>query len=429
MIARYLPLAVLLIVAIVPRLPFLALGYGLDPDAYENIMVAQQMAAGEGYSASRLPGYPVHEILLFISMAYKSPVAANLLSLIAFAAAAIGLHEILRRIEPSTALPFTAAFVAMPVGFAASVEAMDYFLSLSLVILSLLLLMRERTHASAATLGIATASRITNGAVLLAFIPMIFASYKSETKRAIFIYCLIAGTFGAIFFSPVLLSYGSSFFTFYEDPTRPSIAFILSAGLLGTWGGMGTIAAGALTVIAIKNIIADRSILEHPLFAAGMILIVLFWIAFFRLPHEVPYLLPAIVGFLIVLSLGVRDARLVWVFALAVALSSLIRVSAGGVTAGPVLSYYETRTDRTEAIACMLERIEDLPERTSLLAPTHFEWAYFRPGTNLSRPDISVEREHRFKPESAGARPVFAIEQTILTWSGPGCAVAVNRIQ
>ena len=52
MIARFLPLTVLLVVAILPRLPFLGLGFGLDPDAFENITVAQELASGGGYTAT-----------------------------------------------------------------------------------------------------------------------------------------------------------------------------------------------------------------------------------------------------------------------------------------------------------------------------------------------------------------------------------------
>ncbi|MEO1322984.1 MAG: hypothetical protein AAFV59_08260, partial [Pseudomonadota bacterium] len=393
--ARFLPLTVVLIVAIVPRLPFLGLGFGLDPDAYENITVAQQIGAGGGYAASRLPGYPVHEILLFLTQAYKAPIAANLLSLAAFVAATIGLHEILRRIEPSTALPFTAAFAAMPVGFAPSVEAMDYFLSLALVILSLLMVLRQRMHVSAAALGIATASRITNGAVFLAILPLIESYKKADAKRPLLIYVTIAGLFGLVFFSPVLLTYGTSFFTFYDDPTRPSVVTIVSAGLFGSWGLLGGVAAVGLSLLALKTLIKDRSILSTPLFQAGMILILLYWVAFFRLPHEVPYLLPAIIGFLMVLSLTVRRAGLVWGFAVAVAVSSFVMISAKGVTAGPILSYYDARASQAEVLDCFLERIYDLPENALVVTPTHPEWAYFRQGVGLNRPDMTIEKWHR----------------------------------
>ena len=69
--------AILLIAVIASRLPFLQLGYGSDADAWRVAHTASQLWHTGKYEPSRLPGYPLHELLVTPLVASGGALASN----------------------------------------------------------------------------------------------------------------------------------------------------------------------------------------------------------------------------------------------------------------------------------------------------------------------------------------------------------------
>src|SRR4051794_13502592 len=76
---RTRPFAVLASLFLVARAPYLGFGYGTDPDAWRVALTGHYLMEHGKYFPSRLPGNPLHELILapFIPVGW---VATNLLT-------------------------------------------------------------------------------------------------------------------------------------------------------------------------------------------------------------------------------------------------------------------------------------------------------------------------------------------------------------
>jgi hypothetical protein len=120
-----LPEAWLVVVVVLTRLPFLAVGYGRDADAWMTIDAAARIAASGHYVASRLPGYPVVEYA-YAALPWKTPLWTNGLTVLMTAAAAVLVYRLAREFRCRSPFPLAVAFVMTPVVYVASATSMDY---------------------------------------------------------------------------------------------------------------------------------------------------------------------------------------------------------------------------------------------------------------------------------------------------------------
>src|SRR5688572_14936738 len=76
------PFAVLATVFMLTRLPFVNYGHGTDPDAWRVAMTAHHLLETGEYFPSRLPGNPLHELLmtLFVPRGWLATNIATALS-------------------------------------------------------------------------------------------------------------------------------------------------------------------------------------------------------------------------------------------------------------------------------------------------------------------------------------------------------------
>src|SRR5262245_10243462 len=122
-------------VVLVTRLPFLGPGAGNDIDGWYLVSAAREMVATGRYTRSRFPGYPVQEWLAsWIARAGGGPVAMNVLSALAAAAAALLLARILRRLGARDAVLAGFALAFVPAAYVASVSAMDYLIAVAFLL-------------------------------------------------------------------------------------------------------------------------------------------------------------------------------------------------------------------------------------------------------------------------------------------------------
>lgn len=307
---------IVIVLVLLSRLPFLGAGYGTDPDAWALADAARRIATTGEYVASRLPGYPIPEFVC--SLLWKGgPLALNGMTALLSAAASAFFMAVLRRLESKDALPATLAFALTPVVFINSVNSMDYAWALMFILASYYCLLLNRPLAAGLLLGLAVGCRLTSGLMLVSFIVSIYWSRTDQRKHRSALTCVLAACLvSTLAYWPVLHRHGWAFLTFYEMPDYPNLILVLSRASLRIWGFIGlTVITGALLFRIFRRPREDASSIpttSRPMIVAVLVLL-LFGLAYLRLPLEAAYLIPAVPFFIVLLGhiLSRRTFRLI----------------------------------------------------------------------------------------------------------------------
>ncbi|MGA9822896.1 MAG: hypothetical protein WBQ36_15020 [Desulfobaccales bacterium] len=295
-----LKISFIIVIVAISRVFFLGAGYGYNQDGWAVACTAIRIATKGEYVASRLPGYPVQEYLYSLVWD-KGPFVFNGISacfgILATVFFALSLKKLGCRkyILPSLAFAFT------PVAFLSSVNSMDSMWGMAFILGGLYYVLNQRPWIAGLLLGLAIGCRITSGAML---IPLSILLYHKDTKNGIsniLILSLSACAVGFIAFIPVFNKYGLGFFNFVElrSPSLSMAAFDASVDFWGVIGSIGLAIALLLIFIRGKNAQHESliSLTKIELISFG-IAIILYLIAYIRLPAKPEYLLP-ILPFLI----------------------------------------------------------------------------------------------------------------------------------
>ncbi|MCA9413349.1 MAG: glycosyltransferase family 39 protein [Candidatus Omnitrophica bacterium] len=294
------PLILLSILCLIPVvLPFGALGYGSDPDAWAVAFTAIKMHSTGEYLMSRPPGFPLFEYLsrfLTPGAGWPGLLVANLVA--GIAGTLVWFLLPLRQNSNRIAL-LSAATLVHPLYLLGMVTGLDYIWQTLFVSLSLVLLIKGLKEGedpsvglillSGICLGVASGFRITSIAVLPVWIGVLFfaiprmgQAFKTMTFLAV---ATVLSTL--ICELPVLLNFGSRALSVHPDPVQPVIIayrllrYVFPIPLL------------ILLVLGIAFIIPKWKDFEFSVrimtgSAAGVLLIVL--PGFFLLPREPGYL-------------------------------------------------------------------------------------------------------------------------------------------
>jgi hypothetical protein len=299
------PAAALILILALLRLPFLDAGYGVNVDAWRVANVARQLATTGEYEVSRLPGYPVQEMVCALFWR-GGPAALNALSAMFSLAAALAVWAIGRECKCRDSLLLALALGCTPVFFINSVTAKDYVWAVSFVLWALWAALKNKPVLCGILLGLAIGCRITSGAMMLPLAMILWRAGGDRKGKALLKFILPACGVGAICFLPVWLRYGTGFFTFYDNHERPDLETIFCRGTLDVWGELGLIgllisSAAAITGIARKqNENEPSQRLRLPLLA----MIALYLFAYWKLPDQAGYLIPIIPAALLLISLS-----------------------------------------------------------------------------------------------------------------------------
>lgn len=308
-----LPLGVAAAV-LLSRLPFLGAGYGDNWDAWAMARAARAIALTHSYVASRLPGYPLPEIAY--SLLWRlGPLVLNgvtaALSAVGTAYFALSLRELGSRDAAIAAM----ALAFTPVIFISSTISLDYVWALSFILMALYYAIVGRSLIAGVCLGLAIASRITSGAMLLPLaLLLVDSSAWAASLRRIAPLAVAAGLIGGMAFIPDFGRYGWGFFTFI-DLSYPSPWFLAGEFTVWTWGLIGSacVALGVVVVIRQRLAPASTASITSPkrgrVLAACWTSIGLYAAAFLRDPHLPAYLIPA-VPFVLLLLACLLDRRI-----------------------------------------------------------------------------------------------------------------------
>jgi hypothetical protein len=281
-------------VVLLTRLPFLGAGYGQHADNWRIALAARHISETGVYEYSRAPGYPIQEYVC--SWFWKTgPFGLNLLDALFCTAAAVAFALICLDygIPDWWLAGLTLAFV--PVLYVNSVSSKDFPWALAFLLASWWCALRKKPVSTGILLGLAMGCRITSGAAAL---PIALILIDGAENRAAIRRVLVTGLVSAAIvlaaFLPVYDRYGTGFFNFYADHGFPGPLEIAARMSLEVWGLLGlaglclAFLAGLAPSAATRPAVPSR----HLLAWASMLLI--YAIAFFCLPDEAAYLIPAI---------------------------------------------------------------------------------------------------------------------------------------
>ena len=286
-------------VVFLSRVPFIDAGYGIDPDAWRVANSSHVISAKHEYMASRLPGNPLQEIT-YSFFWNKQPVFFNITTafLSGMGIAFFGLT--LKKIGSRDSILTALALACTPVVYINSVNSMDYMWALSFVLGSLYCVVVSRPLAAGILLGMAVGCRITSGAMVIPFGMIILNTRTEKSLPLKEITKFLAGTLiiSAITFLPVMIKYGPGFFTFVDG--YPSFGEIIRNATIEVWGIVGCIAllfaaiVSAFTKKASDGIASFVRSLPPVYTAVSITAILLYVVAFLRLPGDAGYLIPAL---------------------------------------------------------------------------------------------------------------------------------------
>ncbi len=359
---------------LVTRLPWIASGYGSDPDGYRVVAAARAIARTGEYQPSRLPGFPVYEALTALTVqapAWASNAVTSLCSVAAFVLFAL----ILRHLRVRAALFIALGFAMTPVIYINSTCTMDYLPALALMLGATYLLLRARGVPAAICLGLATGCRVSSGLLGIALCAWLWLErpHRVAVRQGLLLGALSLLVAGLCYL-PVYRALGAGFLDFYDNHWYPPFEVVYERGLLGVWGPLGLLAL-ALTMLAMtawtltppalarrsrRALVPDDPSQRHAL-ALAALAVLLQLLLFARLPDESGYLIPAVAFVLLALSLLLPTAAAVTLAAVLM-LSSFVSVDRGGVGLdGPVVADHAVRESQQRATSEIIEAVAQLP--------------------------------------------------------------------
>ena len=284
---RPLAFALLGVVYIGSRAFWLDLGYGTDPDAWRVALSATYLWETGDYLPSRLPGYPLHE-LVTAGLIKGGWVWTNMSTVLI---SLVGIY-LFARLAQKLELPhrgaLTLAFAFTPLLWINSVTTMDYMWALTFIMGAYLALINRAPTLAGLSLGIAAGFRLTTLGMLFPFWLLLWRSDRRGELRALTITSVAVAL---VAYTPALMEYGLNIFNFYDQriPLGEVIKRLGKDGL-GIIGGLTLLAALALSYQRLRRLPGDLVRDSHVL--TWVAVLVVFFVSYTRLPHEIAYLIP-----------------------------------------------------------------------------------------------------------------------------------------
>jgi hypothetical protein len=350
--------ALLSVIFVGARLPFISLGYGSDPDAWRVAMSARYLLLHGAYLPSRLPGYPLHDIAM-AALIWGGSTLTNLATVAAALAGVFCFAAIVKRLRLPAAGLLTLTFAFLPLLWPTSTETLDYSWALTLLLGSYLALLGRRPAIAGLLLGLAGGCRVT----YLAFgLPLALLILQDGRPRDLLRFLGVMLGAWMIVFSPVWFRYGFSFWNFYD--VRPGWGDFFRSLTEGSVGLLSLIVLVVCLAVSWRELRRLPRILSfEPQAGAWAMIALLALFVFVRLPLQTYYLMPAAPFALLLLSRIVRKSLLV-VVCLSLLLGGVVDVytvsSAGwrspaallGIRPAPglILQEYQLRQQRLSLV-------------------------------------------------------------------------------
>jgi len=270
------------------RFPWLWTGYGAETDAYRVALSGLHLWRSGEYLPSRLPGYPVHELLMAPLVRLGGPVATDAATALIALAGVLLLARIARESGERSPGLVVIGMAFTPFLIVNSVETKDYLWALAGMLASYLALVRNRPLLAGVLLGLATGCRITSA---LFGLPLLLLLVGRRPWKETVMFALSGAVTAFVAFLPVTLQYGTRFFAYANSRISPDI-IIRSIGQysIGALGAMATIAALVASWRSVRGLV---TLALHDVHVRLWLLAIgVYLLAFLRLPIDIAYLIP-----------------------------------------------------------------------------------------------------------------------------------------
>ncbi len=320
LVVRQFSTWITLLMIFLSRLPFIGIGYGSEEDAWGLRLTAEKIYRSGLYEVSRLPGHPFQE-LLYSQLWQYGPICFNLLTLIISTAGIAFFIFSLKKLNISSYNTAGIALAFTPVIYINSMNAMDYTWAMAFVLIAFYFLISCRMILAGIFLGCAIGCRITSGAMLIPFIYYVFANReKNNILRELVLVSISTLLIACLLFTPVFFVYGFGFFTYYEHFEIPSFTKNFYKGTLGAWGLIGFVilmfALGASIFTIFKNS-KTKDIYNKRMLIFSAFVLLLYTIAFCRLPLKSAFLIPLIPFVILIIAMNINKE---WMAGFAIAM-------------------------------------------------------------------------------------------------------------
>ncbi|HEV8481433.1 MAG TPA: hypothetical protein VGR66_11620 [Candidatus Eisenbacteria bacterium] len=291
---------------LVSRLPFLTPGYGADPDAWRTASAVRLIAETGRYHESHSPGHPVQEWVGSL-LWQTGPQGLNGATAVASALSALffGLACLELGAGAWSALAALALAFA-PIVYIHSVDAMDYVWALCFSMAALWLALSGRWVFAGIALGLAIGSRITAGLLLIPL--LLLGANERKTWGGVGAFVILSLGIGAAMYVPNFLQHGMQIFALTPAP-YPPLSRLLQDTTLELWGTIGGLGVAVAIVASLLGRPVVGVLKSHREWIACAVLsILLYLVAFLRLPDEPAYLIPVVPFVVLVLARLARPA-------------------------------------------------------------------------------------------------------------------------
>ncbi len=323
---RPLAFLALSVVYLAVRIPWLNLGYGTDPDAWRVALSAEHLLSHGEYLPSRLPGYPLHEFAT-VPLIRAGWVWTNLSTALISLVGVYIFAKLVAELNLRGRGVLTLTFAFAPLLWINSVITLDYMWALTFILASYWLAIRQRSALSGVALGLAVGFRLTSGAMAL---PLGFLLWKEKGQRDTAVFALWLAVVSLVAYLPVLATYGLDMFNYYDAALPWHIVLNrLAKDGLGVIGALAVLVGLALSARNLRNLPTDLR--QDPQVLVWVAVIVLYFITFLQLPHEIAYLIPIFPFGLFFLSRYLRT-RVMAAVAAVIILAGFVDVTSPGDT-------------------------------------------------------------------------------------------------
>jgi hypothetical protein len=379
--------AILSFCYLVLRLPYLDHGYGTDPDAWRVALTAHHLLETGEYFPSRLPGNPLHELITTLLIP-GGWVTTNFVTALASLAGVYVFGRIVNRLQLPTPGLLTIAFAFTPLLYINSISTMDYMWTLTLILAAYYCVLNRLPLLAGVCIGLAIGLRLQSLILLPAFA---FLFWRQGWLRDVWPFGFAAAGVAALAFSPVLAVYGLDFLNFYDASVGyQSVLSLLGKESLGVIGSLGVLAGAALSFRRLRQL--PRDALKDPHLAFWLVLIALYFFSFFRLPHEIAYLIPVFPFGFLIMGRYFRHKALLWAVA-AIFFAGFVDITTPGVGLsreslqgasigrGLILSNGDTMEGQREFVEDIMSA--DVPDHSVVIAGFIFPQLAVRERDNL----------------------------------------------
>jgi len=322
---HWLPLVLAL--TVLTRIPFLWTGYGADYDAWLVAKSGLTLWNTGIYHESRLPGYPLHEIVSAPLVGLGGSVLSNSATLVITLIAILVWSKIVQKVGTHHKL-LVVAFAFAPVVWQHSAVTLDYMWSMLFVLVAVYALLDSRVLLSGVALGLASWFLPSNFIII---IPLACLTYlQSRRPRQLAILLLSAATVSAISFTPLIYKFGLPGWVIatqakMSDVTDPTMSMRVISFTYRLIYFVGPISM----VVAVYSLWRGRGSLKgamqsrEPILVTSIVGTIVVLLLFLWLPLERAYLLPAFPFLLLILD-KVSSTRTFAIFTMCLIMSALV---------------------------------------------------------------------------------------------------------